>query len=117
MSFSVSNEKNAAPDPVRPRAVGVVAVIGLICSVFWLPLPPAWHRGIGYGFHMLVSSALGMVCMYGFWRMWRWSVFVYALLTLLDMLHYWILLRARVYAPAVEAVIAFVGLLYLRRMR
>ncbi len=42
---------------------------------------------------------------------------VYALLALLDVLHYWILLRAQVYAPSVEAVIAFIGLLYLRRMR
>ena len=94
-----------------------MAVVGLICALLWLPLPPAWHRIFGYAFHMLVSAILSIVCMYGFWKMWRWSVFVYCALVVLDILHYWLLLRARVYAPAAEAVIALVGLLYMRRMR
>lgn len=66
---------------------------------------------------MLLSGVLGMVCMYGFWKMWRWSVFVYAALCVLDILHYWVLLRSTVYAPGLESVFAIVGLIYMRRMR
>ena len=66
---------------------------------------------------MLLSAVLGMVCMYGFWKMWRWSVFVYAALCALDILHYWMLLRPTVYAPALESVFALVGFIYVRRMR
>jgi hypothetical protein len=118
MSDYSSNQENEPPAPARPTAVSVIAIIGFIGSLIWAPLPPAWHLGFGYAFHMLLSSTLGMVCMYGFWRMWRWSVFVYAGLAALDTLYYCVLLRHRVYGPpALELVIALLGFMYLRRMR
>jgi hypothetical protein len=68
----------AAQLPRRPLVLGVVSIVGFILALLWMPLPEAWHFGFGYGLHMLLSSLVGMVCMYGFWKMWRWSVVLYA---------------------------------------
>jgi len=76
-------------DSVRPKPVAVVAVAGFVCSLLFVPVSPrAWHIGLGYALHMALSSLLGMVCMYGFWKMWRWSVYIYATLAMLDVLPY-----------------------------
>ena len=111
-------QQNDPPVVLRPTVVTVVAVFGFIASLLWVPLPRAWQHGYWYASHMLLSSTLGMVCMYGFWKTWRWSVFLYAALAVLDILHYCLLLRHRVYGPpVVEFVIALVGIMYVRRMR
>src|SRR6266446_5045127 len=105
------------PDSVRPKPVAVVAVAGFVCSLLFVPFPRAWHIGLGYALHMALSSLLGMVCMYGFWKMWRWSVYIYATLAMLDVLHY-CFLRPRAYGPpAVETVFAVVGFMYIRKMQ
>src|SRR5712675_405874 len=91
MSDSFSKQGNEPPAFARPRAVSVIAVIGFIVSLLWFPFPSAWHRGFWYAFHMLLSSTLGIVGMYGLWRMWRWSLFVYAGSVVLDTLHYCVL--------------------------
>ena len=115
-----SQPEDVAPDPKRPLAIAVFSIIGFIVHLLWIPLPRAWHNGAGYGFHMLCSAIVGMVCMYGFWKMWRWSVLVYAALFIVDLLQYLLLLWHRPHrtlAPAVEIVFALVGLYYFRRMR
>lgn len=101
----------------RPKVLGLVAIMGFLYSLLLAPLPVAWHYGFAHALRMLVSSLLGMVCMYGFWKMWRWSVYAYAGLWVFDALHYWVLLRHRTGPPAVEAVFAVCGLIYLRRMQ
>ena len=66
---------------------------------------------------MALRSLLGMVCMYGFWKMLRWSVYVYAALAVLDALHYCVL-RPRAYGPpALEIAFAIVGFMYVRKMQ
>jgi len=118
MSDSFSKQGNEPPAFARPRAVSVIAVIGFIVSLLWFPFPSAWHRGFWYAFHMLLSSTLGMVYMYGLCRMWRWSLFAYAGLVVLDTLHYCVLPRHRIYGPpTLELVIAVLAFMYLRRMR
>jgi hypothetical protein len=72
---------------------------------------------VSYGAHLLLSSLLGLVCMYGLWRMWRWSLFVYAALCLIDLAYYWVLLRRHVYAPVLGCVLSAVCFLYVRKMR
>ena len=109
--------ENQRADSVRPKLLAVVAVAGFVSSFLWVPLPRGWHIGLGYAVHMALSSLLGMVCMYGFWKMWRWSVYVYAALAVLDALHYCVL-RPRAYGPpALEIAFAIVGFMYVRKMQ
>ena len=95
--------------PTRPLALTVVSVVGFICSLVWIPVPKAFHYGIGYGLHLLLSSVLGMICMYGFWKMWRWSVLLYAVLCVIDVLYYWVILHQGNYSPALECFFARTG--------
>jgi hypothetical protein len=111
------NRTSSPPDLARPKLIAVIAVAGFVCSLFLVPLPLAWHLGFGYAFYMALRSALGMVCMYGFWRMWRWSVYVYAALAMVDVFHFY-MIRPREYGPpALEIVFALVGFMYVRKMQ
>jgi hypothetical protein len=92
-------------------------VIGLVGAAMALPLARAWRIGTIYSLQLLLSSVVGAVCMYGYWRLWRWAVFtytgfciIYQLLLLLW--HHW-----NVLTLAVQAFVAVVGVLCLRRMR
>ena len=113
-----SSKQGADPlTPARPLGVAVLSVIGFLVSLMLVPLPSAWHHGFGYAFRMLLSSVLGMVCMYGFWRMWRWSVFIYGGLAVFDAAHYLMLSHRGYGGPALESLIALLCFMYVRKMR
>jgi len=118
--MSEAHDGNGSTGPLaagRPLLLTCAVVVGLIGAVMALPLARAWRIGTLYAVQLLLSSVVGAVCMYGYWRLWRWAVFTYTGFCiiyqfLLLLWHHW-----NVTTLAIQAFVALVGLLHLRRMR
>lgn len=72
-----------APPPipnVRPTAITVICVLGLLGAVFTIPMlftEVARQIGAWYPPYLGLSAVIGGICMIGFWQMRRWAVFTY----------------------------------------
>ena len=67
----------------RPVAITVICILGFIGVALTLPLLfSATAAGIGswYPPFLGLSTAVGLVCMIGLWKMKKWAVFLYTAL-------------------------------------
>ena len=106
--------------PVRPLAITIICVIGFLGALLSLPLalsPIARGIGAWYSPYLLLSAAIGLACMFGFWNMRKLAVFVYAGLTIVNQI---VLLSSgnwNILALIVPAVIVGITASQLSKMR
>src|SRR5713226_8331894 len=65
---------------VRPVAITVICVVGIIGAVLAIPLcftDIARQIGAWYPPYLAFGAVAGGICMIGFWKMRRWAVFTY----------------------------------------
>jgi hypothetical protein len=118
MSEELNAKGNISPSAAaRPPLLTCAVVIGLIGALMALPLGGAWRIGTVYAFQLLLSSVVGAVCMYGYWRLWRWAVFTYSGFCILYQLLLLLWHHSNLPTLAIQAFVVVVGLIYLGRMR
>ena len=71
----------------RPVAITIICILGFIGAALTLPLIFSdMARGVGawYPPYLGFSAVAGLICMFGMWKMKKWSVFAYTALVIVN---------------------------------
>jgi hypothetical protein len=112
------------PDHRRPLIISIICVfffVSLAISLYpyWRDLPTIRYRyGLGYAIYLVTNYLLSILCFIGFWRMARWSVYLYAALVGAQYaIQYLYQFEFYPWAVPIAALVFFTGLAYYRRMQ
>jgi hypothetical protein len=112
-----------APPPlpaVRPDAITVICVLGIIGALFTIPLvftDIARQIGAWYPPYLAFSAVIGGICMFGFWKMRRWAVFTYTAFYAINQMVLLLTGHWNVLAILLPGIVIAIGFAYLSRMR
>jgi hypothetical protein len=108
----------------RPLVLSVVCLMFFVFSIiglypYWLQLPTVRYRfGMAFTVYSAINYLLSIVCFIGFWRMTRWSVYLYLALVLIGYLVGYVHdFEVQPWSLIADGLILAMGIAYYRRMR
>jgi len=113
------NETVTTPSP-RPTAITVICILGFIGAALTVPLI---FSDIGkavaswYPAYLAFSAVVGLICMIGLWKMLKWSVYLYAILMVINQIVLMKLGVWNMFALIIPAIVLAIAFMYLSKMK
>src|SRR5262249_11980911 len=120
MNDSTTTPSRPPLPAVRPTAITVICILGIIGAVFTIPLiftDIARQIGAWYPPYLAFSAVIGGICMFGFWKMRRWAVFTYPALCVINQIVLLLTGHWNVLAILLPGIVIAIAFAYLSRMR
>ena len=116
---STTSESPPPLPVVRPVAITVICIVGIIGALFTIPLvfsDIARQIGAWYPPYLAFSAVIGGICMVGFWKMRRWAVFIYTAFCAINQMVLLLTGHWNVFAILLPGIVIAIGFSYLSRM-
>jgi hypothetical protein len=113
------NETVTSPSP-RPTAISVICILGFIGAALTIPLifsdagklVASWYPA-----YLASSAVVGLICMIGLWKMLKWSVFLYAILVVINQVVLMKLGVWNMFALIIPAIVVAIAFMYIGKMK